>query len=365
MTVRRSFLSILASLLLLVVPLVAHAETKVLTAEATYVMGDGESPSFAEAMVLQKAKQMALEQAGTYVESYTKVQNYQLTTEEIQTIAGGVLQVEVLEKTRTLVGDGLKFFVKIKTTVTTDKVAELAQRIKGKNVAEEYKKLQEDYVRLSKEIESWKQLLAKTPPGPERDAALDQIRDREKAFASLQNSEATLFLRLVSGEALVRQALDEKVEVDRLIQDIKDHGHVIEIGMASAYPVADPANGVVLSFPITVKASDTLLPAVSALAQRMGGSVRDLDRPLGQGWWLIGSERRKEAEGVVIRLSNEANMDRYFRAQISRLHVQLQLSYTDGKSGRCQWSDSYLNDRVLRLFPPLCQYEWDTSPLFN
>src|SRR5207249_4603176 len=120
---------------------------KVLTAEATYTMGDGESPSFAEAMVLQKAKQMALEQAGTYVESYTRVQNYQLTAEEIQAIAGGVLEVEVLEKTRTLVGDGLRFYVRIKATVTAEKMQELARRIKGKNMADEYKKPQGEYSR--------------------------------------------------------------------------------------------------------------------------------------------------------------------------------------------------------------------------
>ena len=58
-------------------------------------MGDGETPSFAEAMVLQKAKQGALEEAGTYVESYTKVRNLDLNAEEIQTLAGGVVQVEV------------------------------------------------------------------------------------------------------------------------------------------------------------------------------------------------------------------------------------------------------------------------------
>jgi hypothetical protein len=73
MTVRQPFLQILVSLFILVVPLSAHAETKILTAEANYTMGDGETPSFAEAMALQKAKQMALEQAGTYVESYTKI----------------------------------------------------------------------------------------------------------------------------------------------------------------------------------------------------------------------------------------------------------------------------------------------------
>lgn len=169
-------LPLLLLLCILIMPAISHAETKILTAEATYTMGDGETPSFAEAMALQKAKQTALEQAGTYVESYTRTKNYDLSHEEIQTIAGGVLEVEVLEKTRTLVGDGLRFYIKIKATVTTDKMEELAHRIKGKNVAEEYKKLQAEYARLSREVETWKQLAANTPAGPERVAALDQIR---------------------------------------------------------------------------------------------------------------------------------------------------------------------------------------------
>ena len=210
---------VLPILFILASPLSIHAETKVLTAEATYTMGDGETPSFAEAMALQKAKQMALEQAGTYVESYTKVQNYQLTTDEIQTIAGGVLQVEVLERKRELIGDGMRHYVKIKAIVITDRVAELAQRIKGKNVAEEYKKLQEDYAKLSNEIETWKQLVAKAPVGPEREKALDQIRDREKAFAGIQKNEAAFFQRLVSGEALFSKALGQlsKKQNDKLI----------------------------------------------------------------------------------------------------------------------------------------------------
>ena len=53
----------------------AYADTKTIISEAIYSMGDGETPSSAEAMVLQKAKQRALEEAGTYVESYTHVRN--------------------------------------------------------------------------------------------------------------------------------------------------------------------------------------------------------------------------------------------------------------------------------------------------
>ena len=60
---RRPLLLIPTSLFILIIPFLALAETKVLTAEAAYTMGDGETPSFAEAMVLQKAKQMALEEA--------------------------------------------------------------------------------------------------------------------------------------------------------------------------------------------------------------------------------------------------------------------------------------------------------------
>jgi hypothetical protein len=214
----------LALVLVLVVshPLSAFAETTTLTAEATYTMGDGETPSFAEAQVLQRAKQVALEQAGTYVESYTKVQHLDLTTEEIQTIAGGVLTIEVLDKSRALVGDGLKLSIKIKATVTTDKMEELARRIKGRNVAEEYTKLQEEYARLSREVETWKQLAAKTSAGPERDAAFSQIRDREQAFVRTQKNEAAFFERLVSMRAYSRKHGIQRVSLMKLSKESRE-----------------------------------------------------------------------------------------------------------------------------------------------
>jgi hypothetical protein len=148
-------------LVALLLPSLAQAEIKVITAEASYTMGDGESPTFAEAQVLQKAKQAALEQAGTYVEAYTKTHNYDLTTEEIQSLAGGVLSVEVLEKTRTLVGEGVRFYTKIKATVTTDKMEVLARRSKDKNVTEGYEKIQneyDEYVKLKQAVETQRKI---------------------------------------------------------------------------------------------------------------------------------------------------------------------------------------------------------------
>jgi hypothetical protein len=273
MTMRRPLLLILASLFTLVVPLLVHAETKILTAEATYTMGDGETPSFAEAMALQKAKQVALEQAGTYVESYSKVQNYTLTADEIQTIAGGILQVEVLEKKRELIGDGLRHYVKIKATVTTDKMEELAQRIKGKSVAEEYKKLQEEYARLSKEIETLKQSIAKAAPGPQRNEAIQRIQERERAFAAAQENEGTLIQRLVSGRDLVSASSDEQAQADQIIEIIAQKGHVIILGEPKAKPVAEKMDHLQLVIPIRLKIAASLTPTIAETAKSLGGTI--------------------------------------------------------------------------------------------
>ena len=251
------------------------AETKIIIAEATYIMGDGETPSFAEAMALQKAKQTALEEAGTYVQSYTKVQNLSLTTEEIQTIAGGVLQVEVLAKTRTLVGDAMNCYTKIKATVTTDKMEELARLIKGKNVAEEYTKLQTEYARLSRELENWKQRAAKTPQGPEHEIALDQIREGEKAFARVQQSEMDFFQRLVSGKQLVEQAANDKEIIDDLLKTIVTKGYILTVGDVKATAVSGKPDQLTVSVPLAIRVSETLQAAVSQGASALGGTVRD------------------------------------------------------------------------------------------
>ena len=335
MIIRRSFLPTLASLFLLVVPLVAHAETKILTAEATYTMGDGETPSFAEAMALQKAKQMALEQAGTYVESYTKIQNLDLTVEEIQTVAGGVLQVDVLEKKRSLVGDGLQLYVKIRAAVTTDKMQELAQRIRGKNVAEEYKKLKNDYVRLTRDFESWKQRLSKTPPGPEREVALDRIREHERAFGAIRKNEDALFQRLVSGEALVRSAQDERAVVDALLTNVVEQGHQLQVGAPTSHKTSGNHDNVKLRIPVTVRVNESIRLAMEEAALSLGGLARTTK------FIRQFKDAERESQGTIIRMGKDAEVARYFRERVSRLGLVITLTVEDGQVLLCNdWRES-------------------------
>ena len=135
------------------------AEVKEIIAEGTYCMGDGETPTVAEERALLQAKRQAVEQAVTYVESYSKTLNYQLTADEIQVISSGIMEVTVLDKQRTVSGSNINFWVKIRALVSLDKIEDMAAKVKEKTTVEDYKKLQEDYSKSQQEIAQLKQQL--------------------------------------------------------------------------------------------------------------------------------------------------------------------------------------------------------------
>ena len=338
-------------------------------ADASYIMGDGETPDFAEARALQKAKQAALEEAGTYVQSYTKVQNLDLTVEEIQTIAGGMLQVEVLEKTRSLVSDGLRFYTKIKATVTTEKMEELAGRIKGKNVAEEYQKLQAEYTRLSRELESWKQRAAKTPQGPERNAALDQIREGEKAFARAQQREGEFFQLLVSGKQLVEQASRDKEVIDRLLETILTSGYIVTVGDVQAVVDSEKPEQLVLRVPLTIQLSKSIQEIVSHAASVLGGSVQSDSVFFDVRKVRVGSEDRAHAAVTLVRLAKDPELKHYFQQGVSKIGLQLIFPDSSSNSSNCLLDVYGRKKRLLadrnewrRIFA-YSTYDWQKSML--
>lgn len=375
MTVNRmfqpSYLTLLFLVFALVSPLLAHAENKVVVADATYIMGDGESPTFAETMVLQKAKQKALEEAGTYVESYTKVQNLDLTTEEIQTIAGSVLQVEVLENKRSLVGDGLQFYVKIKAIITSDKMEDLAQRIRGKNVAGEYTRLQREYARLNREIESWKTLLQKAPTGKERDAALEEIRVRERDFEGLRKEEQGFFEQVVSGQALVLSVKTEREAVDDLLKFIAEKAHVVELRPAKAQAQYDKSGLVKLIIQGSIRLHPSAVHTIEATTTRLGGVVKKVEWdtghlpvPAGGGkerHRLVLTQREGLQAGTLVTLSPyslyaaSAEAQEYFLSRLAKLYLVVEFVDRNGILGRC-----ILRSSDLSLLYPVTEY-WKNS----
>src|SRR3990172_6865693 len=171
-------------IMLLSVPSALLAQTKEIISEGTYNMGDGETPSVAESRALLKAKQLAVEQAGTYVESYSKVKNITLTPDEIQVLASGLMEVEILDKKRTVVGDGINFWVKIKAKVNPDKMEEMAKRVKEKSVVEAYKMIQAAYAKSQEEIEELKRQLSKTKEQIDKTKIEEKIAYQERLISA-------------------------------------------------------------------------------------------------------------------------------------------------------------------------------------
>ena len=177
----RHIFSIIIAALFLFYPSYGFTEIKEIVSEGAYNMGDGETPSVAESMAFLNAKRIALEQAGTYVESLTKVENFQLTKDEIQVMSSGLMEVEILDKKRTIVGDGFRFWVKIKASVNPDRIEEMAKKVKEKSVVEDYKKIQAAYDKSRREIEKLRKQLAEAKDKKKKQIAT-KISNNEKMF---------------------------------------------------------------------------------------------------------------------------------------------------------------------------------------
>ena len=84
-----------------------------------------------------------------------------------------------------------------------------------------------------------------------------------------------MFKRLLAGDVIVRQAMDEREQVDALIRRITDHGHSVEIGKPSAQVHQQGSSPVdrqlTVDIPITVEIAATLLSTVMDAAESLGG----------------------------------------------------------------------------------------------
>ena len=102
----------------------ALAETRTVTAEHKYVLGDNDSKSEARRICFLEAKRKVLEKAGTYIEVRTDLTAFALSGDEVRTFAAAVMRVEVLEEEFFVVGESFAVRVKVKADVDMDSVNE-------------------------------------------------------------------------------------------------------------------------------------------------------------------------------------------------------------------------------------------------
>ena len=145
------------SISLLCMVSISYAETKSVTAEGKYVMGDMDSKKDAKTFALIEAKRMALEQAGTYIESASEVKDFKLTKDQINSLAAGVVSIEVLKEDWKVSGENMALTILIRADVDLSgmkaRIKSLKEEDKG---LESQAAVQEQLLKLQKEIEELK-----------------------------------------------------------------------------------------------------------------------------------------------------------------------------------------------------------------
>ncbi|MGB9823148.1 hypothetical protein [Thermodesulfovibrio sp.] len=160
------------------------SEPLVIIADGEYVMGNGETMEVAEERAKKAAMQKAAEQAGAFVKSYTKVKNLALESDVVEVIANHSMKVEVIEKKKSVLGDvdAIRFYVKIRSTMTEDEIEANLKKIKeDQSIVEAYNRLKAEFEKQDKEMAKLKRQLELATSGDKQKIA-KLISEEEKRY---------------------------------------------------------------------------------------------------------------------------------------------------------------------------------------
>lgn len=197
----------------------ASAEVKEYEGFGEYVMSDFETPDIAKQRAKARAEQNAMEQAGVYVESYTKVINHQVTHDEIATMTNGILKVKDVQygkMTPTEDGKGILICVTIKADIDTDDINKwLSQNKENVNdLIEQNKRLQKAREEQDRKIEELQKQVASVKTAQEKKRTQTMVDDADREFLSNQKTEEGIRLRATGDSIGALVALSTAVDLN-------------------------------------------------------------------------------------------------------------------------------------------------------
>jgi hypothetical protein len=171
----------------------AFAEIKVFEKEVEEAVSRGQSQEQVEAFALQKAKRLAVEEAGTYIASLTVVRNFQLHQDEVTALASGVVQAKLVGGTAVRVDNGVvdvkvKARIEVDTSVLDRQVQEIMKEKGTLKILEEERKKNRD---LEEKLANLKGSEVKRLEELNIQAlALERDRDKQRLFREEQALKA-------------------------------------------------------------------------------------------------------------------------------------------------------------------------------
>ena len=221
----------LTLLLLILIALIfsypAFAEVKVFEQEVEEAVSRGQSQEQVEAFALQKAKRLAVEEAGTYISSLTIVKNYQLQSDEVTALASGVVQAKIVGVPAVRVANGV-VHVKVKARIDVDTSVldrDVKNIMKDKGLLKELEAERKQKKELEEKLASLKGAEVKRLEELNAQAiALERERDRQrlireeqalKARGELSKAEADRIAKEREMQERINQTLAEQEKAKR------------------------------------------------------------------------------------------------------------------------------------------------------
>jgi len=195
----------------------AFGEIKVFEQEVEEAVNRGQSQEQVEAFALQKAKRLAVEEAGTYISSLTVVRNYQLQKDEVTALASGVVQAKVVGVPAVRVENGV-VHIKVNARIDVDTGVldrQIQEIMKEKGTLKKLEDAQKKIRELEDERANLKSSDVKRLEELNAQAlALERERDRQRLFREEQALKAR-------GE--LSRAEADRISKDREMQDRITH----------------------------------------------------------------------------------------------------------------------------------------------
>lgn len=149
----------------------AFPDMKTFIREYSYDAAEMDSRISCRYIALEQVKRLLLEELGTYVESVTTVNNYQVDRDQINILTAGVVQTKILDEK----WDGKQYWLKAEIAADPDEVAEAVNQLKdNQQLMADLKEAREEATTALAEVESLKLALADATTAREDRARYDE-----------------------------------------------------------------------------------------------------------------------------------------------------------------------------------------------
>lgn len=199
----------------------ALAEIKVFEKEVEEIVGRDQSQEQVEAFALQKAKRLAVEEAGTYISSLTVVRNYQLEKDEITALASGVVKAEIIGIPSVRLKNGV-IHIAVKSRIEVDTSIldrQIKQIMKDRETLRKLEKERRKVRELEDKLASLKSTeLKKLEELNAQAIAMERARERQRLLLAEQVLKAKGELKKSEIERLQRER-KMQARIDRMIAE--------------------------------------------------------------------------------------------------------------------------------------------------